>query len=120
MPLSLSACHLPSRARQGQLHLALKARASNFSNGSTHRHRAEVDANCDGGFLGGGELTVSAAGGLPAAAITHSNDTVGTVVYMGGAVHHLATPIALGGRRLVFCIFYACDAATDLGTHALN
>ena len=47
---------LPSRARQGQLHLALKARASNYSNGSTQRYRAEVDANCDGGFVGGGKL----------------------------------------------------------------
>ena len=85
---------------------------------STVVHAVLPDGDC--GFAGGGELTVSAAGGLPAAAIPHSNDTVGTVVYMGGAVHHLATPIRLGGRRLVFCMFYACDAANDLGAHALN
>jgi hypothetical protein len=73
----------------------------------------------DVGFTAGGELTVSAADGLPAEAITHSNETIGTVVYMGGSVHHLATPIKPGGRRLVFCMFYACDANNDLASHAL-
>ena len=51
--------------------------------------------------------------------MTHSNDTVGSVVYMGGAVRHLASPIALGSRRLVFCMFYACEDGVNLAKHAL-
>ena len=84
---------------------------------STVVHAVLPDGDC--GFARGGELTVSAADGLPSLAITHSNDTVGSVVYMGGAVHHLASPIEDGGRRLVFCMFYACDAEHDLAIHAL-
>ena len=71
------------------------------------------------GFTSGGELTVSAVDALPAAPITHSNDTIGTVVYLGGSVFHHASPINHGGRRLVFCMFYACDAGSDLSQHAL-
>ena len=56
---------------------------------------------------------------LPKAPITHSNDTVGSVVYLGGSIFHHASPIKLGGRRLVFCMFYACDEGTDLSKHAL-
>ena len=71
------------------------------------------------GFESGGELTVAASGGLPPVAIPHSNDTVGTVVYLGAGVYHHATPIQEGGRRLVFCLFYAAAPEKDLTRHAL-
>lgn len=74
----------------------------------------------DVGFAEGGELTISEIDEMPAKAITHSNDTVGSVVYLGGSVFHHATPIKLGGRRLVFCLFYACEESTDLSKHALG
>ena len=74
----------------------------------------------DVGFTEGGELTISETADLPAKAIRHSNQTVGSVVYMGGSVNHLATPIKQGGKRLVFCMFYACKAGTELATHALT
>jgi len=71
----------------------------------------------DVGFSEGGQLTVSEIDGLPAKAIEHTNDTVGDVVYLGTSVFHHAKPIKQGGRRLVFCMFYACDG--DLTTQAL-
>jgi len=73
----------------------------------------------DVGFRGGGELTISEVDGLPAVPITHSNATIGSVVYLGGSVFHHASPIELGGRRLVFCMFYACHGGGDLSNHAL-
>ena len=72
----------------------------------------------DVGFSEGGELTVSEIDGLPAKAISHTNDTVGDVVYLGGSVFHHAKPIKQGGRRLVFCMFYAAEAGSDLSKHA--
>ena len=72
----------------------------------------------DVGFREGGELTISEIDDLPAAPITHSNETVGSVVYLGGSVFHHASPIKLGGKRLVFCMFYACKGGTDLSKHA--
>lgn len=74
----------------------------------------------DVGFREGGELTVSEIEGLPAKPIPHSNSTVGSVVYMGGSVRHLASPIKHGSKRLVFCMFYACDSENDLAKHALS
>ena len=71
------------------------------------------------GFSAGGELTVSEVDGMPAVPIAHTNDSVGTVVYLGSSIFHHASPIPLGSRRLVFCMFYACDAATDLSRHVL-
>ena len=82
---------------------------------STIVHAVLPDGDC--GFTSGGELTVSAVDALPPAPITHSNDTVGSVVYLGPSVYHHASPIELGGQRLVFCMFYACEH--DLETHAL-
>ena len=73
----------------------------------------------DVGFTHGGELTISEVDGLPAQPITHSNATVGSVVYLGGSIFHHASPIKMGGRRLVFCMFYAADAGADLSQHAL-
>ena len=72
----------------------------------------------DVGFSEGGELTVSESDGLPAKPIVHTNDTVGDVVYLGGSVFHHAKPIKQGGRRLVFCMFYAAEAGSDLSKHA--
>ena len=68
----------------------------------------------DVGFSGGGELTIATAKGLPQAPITHSNETVGSVVYLAPKVYHDASPIKVGGRRLVFCMFYAAEPGTDL------
>ena len=45
---------------------------------------------------------------------------MGDVVYLGGSVFHHATPIQPGGRRLVFCMFYAAEAGTDLSVHAFS
>ena len=73
----------------------------------------------DVGFDTGGELTISALDGMPARPIPHTNETVGSVVYLGAAVNHHASPIQLGGRRLVFCMFYACGEGTTLVRHAL-
>ena len=73
----------------------------------------------DVGFSEGGELTVSEVDELPARPIAHSNATVGTVVYLGASVFHHASPIKLGSRRLVFCMFYASEDGTDLSKHAL-
>ena len=72
----------------------------------------------DVGFSEGGELTVSETDGLPAKPIVHTNDTVGDVVYLGTGVFHHAKPIKQGGRRLVFCMFYAAEAGSDLSKHA--
>ena len=82
---------------------------------STVVHATLPDGDC--GFREGGALTVSAVDGLPEAPIAHSNDTVGSVVYLGPSVYHHASPIQEGGKRLVFCMFYACE--TDLERHAL-
>ena len=49
---------------------------------------------------------------------THTNDTVGTVAYLGGSVFHHATPINADGKRLVFCMFYASADGSDLSRHA--
>jgi len=72
----------------------------------------------DVGFSEGGQLTVSEIGDLPAIPVSHTNDTVGSVVYLGGSVFHHATPINVGGKRLVFCMFYATADNTDLSKHA--
>ena len=72
----------------------------------------------DVGFSEGGELMVSETDGLPAKPIVHTNDTVGDVVYLGTGVFHHAKPIKQGGRRLVFCMFYAAEAGSDLSKHA--
>ena len=74
----------------------------------------------DVGFTGGGELTVSEIDESPEVPIPHSNETVGTVVYLGGKIFHHASPIKLGGKRLVFCMFYQCDDGTNLSAHALT
>ena len=74
----------------------------------------------DVGFTQGGELTVSAVDGLPSQPIIHSNETVGSVVYLGSSIFHHASPIAPGSKRLVFCMFYASKAGTDLSKHALT
>ena len=71
----------------------------------------------DVGFSTGGELTVSETSGHAAAPIPHSNATVGSVVYLGSSVFHHASPINAGGKRLVFCLFYAGEG--DLSKHAL-
>ena len=84
---------------------------------STVVHAALPDG--DVGFTEGGELTVSEVDEYPARAIVHSNATVGSVVYLGASIFHHATPIKLGGRRLVFCMFYACEQGGDLSRHAL-
>ena len=81
---------------------------------STVVHATLPDGDC--GFTGGGELTIAAEGGLPKAPITHSNATVGSVVYIGPKVFHDAKPIKLGGKRLVFCMFYAAEEGRDLRT----
>eukprot|EP00966_Prymnesium_polylepis_P256407 5923584-Prymnesium_polylepis.1 len=73
----------------------------------------------DVGFTEGGELTVSEVDELPAKPITHSNVTVGSVVYLGSSVFHHASPIKLGGKRLVFCMFYVSEDGSDLSKHAL-
>jgi len=73
----------------------------------------------DVGFTEGGQLVVSEIDDLAAEPITHSNETVGSVVYLGGSVFHHASPIKMGGKRLVFCMFYAADDNTDLSRHAL-
>ena len=73
----------------------------------------------DVGFTEGGELTISETDDLPAVPIAHSNASVGSVVYLGSGIFHHASPIKLGGRRLVFCMFYACDPAKELSKHAL-
>jgi hypothetical protein len=66
------------------------------------------------GFTEGGELTILAVDECPAVPITHSNDTVGSVVYLGPGVFHHASPIKMGGKRLVFCMFYSSDENIDL------
>ena len=38
---------------------------------------------------------------------------------LGSSIFHHASPIKLGGKRLVFCMFYACEGGTDLSKHAL-
>ena len=81
---------------------------------STVVHATLPDGDC--GFTGGGELTIAAESGLPTAPITHSNDTIGSVVYIGPKVFHDAKPIKLGGKRLVFCMFYAAEEGCDLRT----
>ena len=73
----------------------------------------------DVGFTKGGELTISEVDELEAIKITHSNETIGSVVYLGGSIFHHATPIQLGQKRLVFCMFYACEGGKDLSKHAL-
>jgi hypothetical protein len=50
----------------------------------------------DVGFTKGGELTVSAVDDLPSKPIVHSNETVGSVVYLGSSIFHHASPIAEG------------------------
>ena len=71
----------------------------------------------DVGFSSGGELTVAEYNGLPARPLAHTNDTVGSVVYLAPSIFHHASPIGEGGRRLVFCLFYAGEG--DLSQHAL-
>jgi hypothetical protein len=95
---------------------------SEHCDGDTHLVSTVVHAvmpDGDAGFTEGGELTISATSDLPAQPIAHSNASIGTVVYMGGSVRHLASPIKLGSRRLVFCMFYACEDGVDLAKHVL-
>ena len=81
------------------------------------------------GFASGGELTISEVDELRAfeldampaeeASIAHTDDTLGSVVYLGPSIFHKATPIEHGGRRLVFCMFYGCEGDTEFPRHAL-
>ena len=84
---------------------------------STIVHAVLPDGDC--GFTSGGELTISASDDSPAVPIAHSNETVGSVVYLGPSVFHKASPINAGGKRMVFCMFYACSGDTEFPRHAL-
>ena len=130
---------LTCQARDARLsRLRLERAFGAYYEGSREGFHLGVNEHCDGdanlvstvvhavlpdgdvGFTEGGELTISEIDELPARKIAHSNDTVGSVVYLGGSVFHHATPIKLGGKRLVFCMFYACEDGTDLSKHCLR
>ena len=89
-----------------------------------YRRQLKAPAVCEiddeSSVTGGGDARRAHLGlraALPAAPLAHGDGTVGSVVYLAPSIFHHASPIGEGGRRLVFCLFYAGDG--DLSQHAL-